>query len=116
MKTLATGVGAALVVLGLAALVWGVVGPSMAGGPSAAQRDKAKDFLSAAADMESAASKSNRAERDAAVAEARDSFRTSREAVEAMQAARRNRQFWLKVGGGLSAAVGVAVLLVNRPK
>ncbi len=116
MKTYATGLGAVLVVLGIAALVWGVVGPSLAGGPSAAQRDKAKDFLSAAADMEAAASKGNRAEREAAVAEARESYRANREAVEAMQASRRSRQFWLKVGGGLTAAVGAAVLLVNRPK
>ncbi|QDV75425.1 hypothetical protein [Botrimarina mediterranea] len=116
MKTYATGLGAALVVLGMAALVWGIVGPSMAGGPSAAQRDKAKEFLSAAADMEAAASKGNRAERDAAVAGARDSYRANREAVEAMQAAQKSRQFWLKAGGGAIAALGVGLLLMNRPK
>lgn len=102
------------VVLGLALIGVGFAWPALAGAPSEEDLSDATEFLSAGQAIESASAKQSREERAEELSAARERYRQARERVEAARAGPGRTAFWLKIAGGVVAAIGAGGLLANR--
>ncbi|TWT77291.1 hypothetical protein Pla123a_19480 [Posidoniimonas polymericola] len=93
-------------VLGTLLLAAGFIIPRLGGAPTDDAKSKAAEFLEASHAMEQAASAKSKEERTRRMAEVRDQYRQAREQAVEARSSGGSGAFWMKVCGGVLAAVG----------
>lgn len=97
----------ACILVGLSALGLGFAWPFLSAGRSEEAKSSVAEFLEAGKAMETASATGSKKQSEN-LSEVRERYRKAREKAEQVRAAPGRTAYWLKVAGGLLAAIGCA--------